>query len=125
MPFNVDRYMHEKFVERTQEVPVSDLRKYFGEGEKPVWILRGLTGREIGQANEVTASQAVSKQVLEGMATALEKNQLPRILRDITTKGMIESLMGRGYRRPGLHYSTVRDVLKVTKSMKAVRKERA
>ena len=89
---------------------------------------QNITARRARMASSILADAdrlEELRQVLEGMATALEKNQLPRALRGITTRGMIESLMGRGYRRPGLHYSTVRDVLKVTRYMKEARKERA
>lgn len=66
-----------------------------------------------------------TQQVLLGMAIALEKNQLPRLLRGITTKGMVEFLIHNSYRPPGLHKSTVRDVLTVSRNLKEARKERA
>ena len=55
------------------------------------------------------------KQALEGMATDLERNQLPMILRPVTTRGMVEALLQKRWPTPGVHKSHVRDVLRICK----------
>ncbi len=94
----------------------------------PAISMQNLTARRARIASGMSADadhMEKTMQVLIGMATDLENNRLPKILQGITTKGMIESLMLNSYRRPGLHMTTVRDVLKVSRYMKVARKERA
>lgn len=55
------------------------------------------------------------KQALEGMATDLEKNMLPAVLRLVTTRGMVEALIQPRWPTPGVHKSHVRDVLRICK----------
>lgn len=52
--------------------------------------------------------------VMAGMASDIEARQLPRALLGITSRGMVESIIAGRYHRPGLHLSTVREVLKAT-----------
>lgn len=52
MQFDKKAFMKTAFVPRTENVPVPDLKDFFGEGAEPVWIVRGLTGHELGQVNE-------------------------------------------------------------------------
>lgn len=48
MAFDKTAFNSKKFKERTEEVAVPSLAEFFGEGEKPVWIVKGLTGPELG-----------------------------------------------------------------------------
>lgn len=90
MPFNADKYLTQKFEPRTEAVPVPSLQEYFEKDEEPVWIVRGLDGREIGRANEVAAKQSVSIEVLEGLLTA-HNSQI---------KDGIKALIGRSDKMP-------------------------
>ena len=94
----------------------------------PAISMQNLTARRARLATGMSADADYMErlmQTLNGMATDLDNNQLPPVLRGVTTKSMVESLMLNSYRRPGLHMSTVRDVLKVSRYMKEARKERA
>ena len=55
MPFDIKRFEKVKFDDRTEAVSVPDLKEWFGEGEAPEIIVRGLTGPEIARANEAAA----------------------------------------------------------------------
>jgi len=67
MGFNSKQFLSENFEPREKAVPVPELKDFFDEGEKPVWIVRGLTGKEIGLADQVAARRSVSASVLEGL----------------------------------------------------------
>ncbi len=96
MAFDVKKYMTEIFEPRTEAVPVPSLQSYFGEDEKAVWIVRGLTGREIGNANEVAAKQSVSTKVLEGLLTS-HGNQIQDAVKALIGRdgGMSEDMAKR------------------------------
>lgn len=73
MAFDPKKFLKEKFVSRTEAVPVPDLREYFGEGEEPVWIVRGLTGQELGKTKEAPAKYKRMTGILEGLMSSVSK----------------------------------------------------
>jgi len=77
--------MAEKYTAREKKVPVPDLKQFFGEKEKPVWIVRGLTAIEIARAQAVADKRDLSKAILEGLLT----------LRAAEVKDAITKLVGR------------------------------
>jgi hypothetical protein len=50
MKFDSRKFLKTKFEKRSYPVPVPDLQAFFPEGEEAVWIVRGLTGQELGRA---------------------------------------------------------------------------
>lgn len=50
--FNANKFEATTFTPRKGEVKVPALSHFFGEGEDPVWKVRGLTGEEFAKANE-------------------------------------------------------------------------
>lgn len=75
MSFDVKKFLKAKFTHRIEGVPVPDLAAYFPEGIKPVWKVRGLTGQELGQANEAAARNTTILAILEGIASRMSKEQ--------------------------------------------------
>ncbi len=55
MGFDTKKFSKTKFVPRVEAVEVPDLRDFFPEGESPIWKVRGLTGQEMGRANEAAS----------------------------------------------------------------------
>lgn len=47
MGFDLKKYRSEKFKDRTKDVPVPALQKWFGNGDKPVFVVKGLEGEEL------------------------------------------------------------------------------
>jgi len=83
----------------------------------PAIAHQNLTARRARIATSMAGDADYMEQlqtIMAGMADDIEARQLPRVLRGITTRGMVERLLVNAYHRPGLHISTVRDVLKVT-----------
>lgn len=52
MSFDSKGFKKAKFEPRVEGVSVPDLREYYSEGTDAVWLVRGLTGHELGQVNE-------------------------------------------------------------------------
>lgn len=65
--FDTKRFMQEKFEQRTADVPMSELKDYFDNGEKPVFKVRCLEGVEIGKAKEAAARNRNIRAILEGI----------------------------------------------------------
>ncbi len=67
MAFDEKKFLKTKFTPRTEEVPVPDLQPFFKEGAEAVWKIRGLTGQELGRANEAAARNKDIAAILEGL----------------------------------------------------------
>ena len=52
MAFDAAKFVSQGLSLREADVPVDNLASFFGEGEKPVFRVRGLSGAEIARANE-------------------------------------------------------------------------
>ncbi len=85
MGFNVTGFKSESFTQRTESVKVPGLKDFFSKGEKPVWIVRGLTGNEIGMSADFASRQSITKAVIEGVLSGKSKD----------IKDAVKSLTGR------------------------------
>ena len=77
--FDAKKFLKTKFIPRTEEVPVPDLKDFFPEGVKPVWIVRGLTGQEIGRANEAPENFRKMGAIMEGLTSQISKENAEAI----------------------------------------------
>jgi len=75
MGFDSKKFLKTKFVPRTEGVPVPDLREFFPPGESPTWMVRGLTGQEVGRANEASERNRNIAAILEGLAGEAAKEK--------------------------------------------------
>lgn len=55
--FDADRFTAAKLAPRTAVVPVPGLAAYFDGGEPAEWVVRGLTGQELGQAKAAVSAR--------------------------------------------------------------------
>ncbi|MBW2342504.1 MAG: hypothetical protein JRF53_00565 [Deltaproteobacteria bacterium] len=69
--FDVKKFMSAQFVAREEDVPVPDMKDFFGEDKKPVWRVRGLNGQELGVANASAERNRNIEAVLEGIVSAV------------------------------------------------------
>lgn len=76
MPFDKKKFAKTAFVSRTQAVPLPDLQEFFPEGEKPVWIVRNLTGPELGKVNEAADRNKSIAAILDGIISADAKDKV-------------------------------------------------
>jgi hypothetical protein len=75
MGFDAKAFMKTKFVPRTAEVPVKALASFFPEGEKPIWVVRGLTGVEVAKSREI-GEKTQRMQALADAFAAASKSEI-------------------------------------------------
>jgi len=73
MGFKSEEFMASRMVPRTEEVDVPDMAEWFGDGDKPVWKVRGLTGKELGRADVAAVKNKELKAVLDGLMSKNSK----------------------------------------------------
>ena len=76
MGFNKKAFLGAKLTPRIEVVPVPDLAAFFPEGEKPLWTVRGLTGQELGRANEAATKNKLIGATLEALSVMAESEQI-------------------------------------------------
>jgi len=80
MGLDKKRFMNARFEPRTAEVPVPALKEYFGEDEEnPSWTVRGLEGRELGQAHEAAERNRQISAILEGLLSEDNREKVASI----------------------------------------------
>lgn len=77
--FDSKRFLATQFIPREEDVPVPDLKEFFGDGDKPVWRIRGLDGYELGSVEEVKRRNKQVESILEGILSAGSKKQAEAI----------------------------------------------
>jgi len=86
MAFDQKLFMKTKFTAREEAVPVPELKAFFGEDE-PVWTVRGLTGVELGLANEAAEKNKNISAILEGLLSQTTKEKTEAVKELIGTTG--------------------------------------
>lgn len=69
MSFDSKAFMKAKFEPRIEDVPVPDLKDFFGNGAALVWKVRGLTGHELGRVNEAKDRNRNIEAILEALVS--------------------------------------------------------
>ena len=85
MPFDSKAFMKAKFVTRTATVRVPDLACFFGEEDQPVWEVRGLTGKELGTANETAAKNDTLAAIVSGLGSRIP-SEIEATLKELFAK---------------------------------------
>src|SRR6056297_3367078 len=67
MGFDTKSFRKATFEDRTESVPVPDLKEWFAEGEEPVFIVRGLTAEELARCNEAVQKNKNISSVVEAL----------------------------------------------------------
>lgn len=79
MPFDVKAFKKEKFEHRTEDVPVPDMKQFFGENEPAVWRVRGLEGKEFGRCNEAADRTKDLSAIIDGLVSSGAKEKADAI----------------------------------------------
>ncbi|MHC4361375.1 MAG: hypothetical protein ACYSTZ_01005 [Planctomycetota bacterium] len=77
MVFDVKGFMGEQYVPREAEVPITEpeLKRFFNSDESPVWKVKGLTGNELGRANDVAEKNRDLRAIVEGVMSDNSKQK--------------------------------------------------
>ncbi|MBI9092798.1 MAG: hypothetical protein JEZ12_26580 [Desulfobacterium sp.] len=77
MGFDLKKYKKTKFEHATADVPLPPVfADFFGEGEAPVWKVRGLTGQEIGRVQVAAAKNLNLSAMADAMASGKGKEKV-------------------------------------------------
>lgn len=68
MGLDIQKLMNAPLQLREAEIAVPELTAFFPKGEKPVWVVRQLTGAELGRAREATENADKLKALVTAMA---------------------------------------------------------
>lgn len=75
MAFDSDRFLKTKFRDRTIDVPVPELKKFFDEDENPVWTVKCLTAEEIALANDEVEQNKDVSAIVTSLTSAIAKEK--------------------------------------------------
>ena len=65
MSFDLKRFNSTKLAIRTKEVDVPALKPFFDEDEKPVFVVKGISGEELARVNEQVYINAGAQKAIE------------------------------------------------------------
>ena len=77
MTFDVKAFMNAQYVAREAEIPITEpeLKNFFNSDGMPVWKVRGLTGNELGKANDVAEKNKDLRAIIEGLMSGGSKEK--------------------------------------------------
>ena len=79
MAFDQKRFLKTKMEARTEDISVPDLSAFFLDGEPIIWTVRGLTGQELGRANEAAAKNKLVAATMDALAGMSAREQIEEI----------------------------------------------
>lgn len=74
MGFDIKGFLAEKFVPNTEPVAVPDLKIWFGDGD-PAWVVRSMTGEELGRVNEAAQKNRDIAAIIEKLVSKKTKEK--------------------------------------------------
>lgn len=75
MPFDMKGFKKAEFRDRTEDVPVPELKQWFAEDEDPVFTVRGLTGVEVAIGRQAAEKYSNLKAVMEKIASSMAQEK--------------------------------------------------
>lgn len=83
MSFNVEKFKRAAYAPRTETVAIPELAEFFGEGEAPEFVVRGLTASELHRAMEASIRLKSVDAMIKALAT--QQDQVESIRRALGT----------------------------------------
>jgi hypothetical protein len=81
MPFSAEKFARASITHRTREVKVPELADFYGGGEDPVWLVRGLSANEVAKSERAKTSHRLEESLVE----ALKSGSQGEIVRNLQT----------------------------------------
>ncbi len=79
MTFDKKKFMKTSFEPRTQKVPVPDLKEFFDDDAELFWVVRNLSGHELGKINEAEQRNKAISAILDGIISVDAKDKVDAI----------------------------------------------
>lgn len=73
MSFDMQKFQGAAFSDRTEEVPVPELAKFFKEGAKPVWTVRQLSAEELAIVNLAVDQNKNTANIMTALTSNMSK----------------------------------------------------
>lgn len=89
MSFDMKGFMKAKFQDRTEDVPVPDLKSWFPEDSPAVITVRGLTGAELARVNEAAARNKNLEGIIEALSSANASDKIEGIKESLGFTGKV------------------------------------
>lgn len=75
MAFDSQKFLNTEYKDRTEDVPVPELKNFFPGDETPVWTVRGLTAEEIARANDAVSQNADVSAIITALVAKQSKEK--------------------------------------------------
>ncbi len=73
--FNINKYSKGEFHPREEEVLVPRLNSFFPEGERPIFIVRGMTADEVARSNKAVANSKTINSLITAVSSQNSKEK--------------------------------------------------
>ena len=83
MAFDVKKFMKTSFSPREAEVEVPDMKEFFGESEKPIFKVRGLTGPELARVHDAQDKHKDLAGILDAIASNVSEDKIAGIVKTL------------------------------------------
>ena len=93
--FDVKKFMSAQFVAREEDVPVPDMKEFFGDDELPVWRVRGLTGQELFFALEAAERNRKIDAVLKGLTSEVMAELTSAVQKLVGDRGEVTDALAK------------------------------
>jgi hypothetical protein len=78
LSFNLDKFQRASYTARTEKVEVKALAEFFGEGEEPVFLVRGLAAAELQRALDASSRQSSIEAVVKAISSTKDQTEMIR-----------------------------------------------
>ena len=95
MGFDTNKFLQANLKCRTKYEEVEDLKAFFPEGEKPQWLVKGLTGQELGACNSAVERNSTFAAVVEGLSSKLPEQVKKAIANLVGGEGVPDDVAKR------------------------------
>jgi len=73
--FDKQKFMDAKFSPRNKNIDVPGLAPFFDPGEKPVWVIKGLTADEVSKCNDASSKNKNIASIVEALSSKADQSE--------------------------------------------------
>jgi hypothetical protein len=76
---DLTKFEQTSFKDRTEAVPVAELKAFFEEDEKPIWTIKGLTAQELSIVTNAVAANAGREKLMTAITSGSSEEKVDAI----------------------------------------------
>lgn len=99
MAFDATKFESIEFKDRTEKIPVPDLKQFFGKKEKPIWEVRGLTAHELAIVNNAVEANKGKAELLDAISEGTSDEKMEAVRKAMNILKVSDSVPGDLIRR--------------------------